>query len=63
MLCKRKPMMRERKRYGVLVVRFWNTDVLMNLDGVLETLISTLQSLAVVPPHPTPLPGGERELR
>ncbi len=32
---------------GYTVVRFWNTDVLQNIDGVLESLISHLQ----IPPH------------
>jgi very-short-patch-repair endonuclease len=46
---------------GYLVIRFWNNDALTNLDGVLETVASTLQTLPVVPPHPNPLPDGERE--
>ncbi len=32
----------ELKTYGYDVVRFWNTDVLTNLDGVLETLADHL---------------------
>ena len=43
---------------GYLVLRFWNNDVLRNIDGVLEAIIDTLSP---VPPHPTPLPNGERE--
>ena len=43
---------------GYLVLRFWNNDVLSNIDGVLETIVDTLRP---VPPHPTPLPKGERE--
>jgi len=28
--------------HGYRVVRFWNTDVLTNMNGVLETILSTL---------------------
>lgn len=43
---------------GYLVLRFWNNDVLKNTDGVVESIINTLKP---VPPHPNPLPNGERE--
>ena len=43
---------------GYLVIRFWNNDVLMNMDGV---LVRILQALRAAAPHPTPLPDGERE--
>ena len=43
---------------GYLVLRFWNNDVLQNIDGVLESILDTLRP---VPPHPNPLPEGERE--
>jgi very-short-patch-repair endonuclease len=43
---------------GYLVLRFWNNDVLQNLDGVLESIVDTLRP---VPLHPNPLPNGERE--
>lgn len=46
---------------GYLVLRFWNNDVLTNIDGVLVNILSTLESIAPVPPHPNPLPGGEKE--
>ena len=46
---------------GYLVVRFWNNDVLRNTDGVLESILDTLNKLTPVPPHPHPLPNGERE--
>jgi very-short-patch-repair endonuclease len=36
-------------RYRVL--RFWNNDVLSNIDGVLETIAAALD--AEMPPHPT----------
>src|SRR6266571_3606480 len=36
---------------GYLVLRFWNNDVLRNMDGVLESILDTLRP---VPPHPNP---------
>ena len=48
---------------GYLVLRFWNNDVLKNIDGVLETIILTVKPQAFEPPHPNPLPEGEREPR
>jgi very-short-patch-repair endonuclease len=44
--------------YGFLALRFWNVDVLSNLDGVLETIVAAASQ---EPPHPSPLPNGERE--
>jgi very-short-patch-repair endonuclease len=46
---------------GYLVLRFWNNDVLQNIDGVLEEILSTVQQHRSEPPHPDPLPCGERE--
>ena len=43
---------------GYVVLRFWNDDVLRNIDGVLGEIVATLKP---VPPHPNPLPDGERE--
>ena len=44
---------------GFDVVRYWNDDVLLRTENVLEHLLSRLES-----PHPGPLPaGGEREHR
>jgi lysyl-tRNA synthetase class 2 len=43
---------------GYLVLRFWNNDVLQNTDGVVESIVDTLKP---EPPHPNPLPNGERE--
>ena len=43
---------------GFRLLRFWNNEVLDNLDGVLQTIADTL---AEQPPHPDPLPQGERE--
>lgn len=46
---------------GYLVLRFWNNDVLTNIDGVLGDILLTLSKAAPIPPHPNPLPDGERE--
>jgi very-short-patch-repair endonuclease len=43
------------KSSGYLVLRFWNNDVLKNIDGVLETILNTLPHTPE-PPHPNPLP-------
>ena len=42
---------------GCNVIRFWNNDVLRNIDGVLEVIRKALTEA----PHPDPLPEGERE--
>jgi lysyl-tRNA synthetase class 2 len=44
---------------GYLVLRFWNNDVLHNTDGVVESILATLETPSA--PHPHPLPKGERE--
>jgi very-short-patch-repair endonuclease len=44
-----------------LVLRFWNNDVLSNTDGVLEEILNAINHRAQEPPHPDPLPSGERE--
>ena len=49
------------ERAGYLVLRFWNNDVVENIDGVLETIAATLEPQSPSSPHPTPLPNGERE--
>ncbi len=41
---------------GYKVVRFWDNQVLSDLEGVLETIRNFLLT-----PHPDPLPQGERE--
>jgi very-short-patch-repair endonuclease len=41
--------------HGYFVLRFWNNDVLRNMDGVSQTIVDTLNPS---PPHP--LPNGER---
>ncbi len=43
---------------GYRVLRFWNNEVLANLEGVLETIAC---ELVRKPPSPQPSPQGERE--
>jgi len=45
---------------GYLVLRFWNNEVMRNIEGVLEEILNTLNQEPLEPPHPTPLPCGER---
>ena len=40
---------------GYRVLRFWNNDVLTNINGVLETVLSNLQAPS---PQPSPWKGG-----
>jgi very-short-patch-repair endonuclease len=42
---------------GFRVIRFWNNEVLENLDGVLLTILNALETAH---PHPLPQAGGER---
>lgn len=42
---------------GYRVLRFWNNDVLTDIESVLEVVVGALASVA---PHPNPLPKGER---
>jgi very-short-patch-repair endonuclease len=46
---------------GYLVLRFWNNDVMQNIDGVVEEILRVAKLQPAEPPHPTPLPHGERE--
>ena len=52
----------ERTRFleseGYRVVRFWNNEVLTNIDGVLEAIASALATTPT--PDPSPQGGGER---
>lgn len=49
----------ERTRWlnsqGFMVLRFWNHEILTNIEGVLETI-----RMQTAPPLPSPLPQGER---
>ena len=47
---------------GYLVSRYWNNDVMQNIDGVLEDVYTALERHRPEPPHPHPLPSGERVL-
>jgi very-short-patch-repair endonuclease len=54
----RELWLRER---GYTVIRFWNNDVLRNIEGVLETITNALHG--EMPPHPvSSLPLGRRPL-
>jgi very-short-patch-repair endonuclease len=46
---------------GYFVLRYWNNDVMRNIDGVLEDIAAVLERHRSEPPHPHPLPLGERE--
>ncbi|MDP2411097.1 MAG: endonuclease domain-containing protein [Pseudolabrys sp.] len=48
----------ELESFGYVVLRFWNNDVLTNIDGVVAMIVATATQ---DPPHPNPLPNGERE--
>lgn len=41
---------------GFMVIRFWNNDVMENIESVLMRIME----LTVKPPHPNPPPRGER---
>ncbi len=45
------------REMGFNVLRFWNNDVLQNLDGV---KLAIVEALSIASPHPSPLPLGER---
>jgi len=53
------------KQKGFTVLRFWNADILNNMESVVETIIAALQINAAQTcgdPTPNPLPQGERAL-
>jgi len=41
------------EQQGFIVLRFWNNDVMNNIEGVLSEIINTVN------PHPSPPPYGE----
>jgi very-short-patch-repair endonuclease len=45
---------------GFVVLRFWNNDVLTNIAGVADAILAQLHLDGPEPPHPSPLPSGER---
>jgi very-short-patch-repair endonuclease len=46
---------------GYRVLRYWNNDVLSNIDGVLEDIVSAITTTPT--PNPSPQKGGERTER
>ncbi|QNK01998.1 endonuclease domain-containing protein [Dyella telluris] len=46
------------KSQGFTVLRFWNNDILQNIEAVLEAILIELAKS--IPSPPTPLPQGER---
>ena len=48
------------REHNYRILRFWNNDIMNNMDGVLETIAGALQTEA--PPHPVPACGGNRPL-
>jgi very-short-patch-repair endonuclease len=44
---------------GYVVIRFWDNDVLKNMEGVLHRIVEAL-GVTGSPPSPYPLPNGER---
>lgn len=49
---------------GYRVLRFWNNEVLSNVDGVLQVIAHAIRAASnsdILSPHPDPLPVGERE--
>ncbi|OQX17606.1 MAG: DNA (cytosine-5-)-methyltransferase [Desulfobulbaceae bacterium A2] len=50
------------RREGFEVLRFWNTDVLKNMEGVLVTIMRAVQERTLSPdPSPTSV-GGEKRI-
>ena len=47
------------RHQGFTILRFWNNDVLKNIDGVMETIVKGLQST----PYLNPSPQGGRTKR
>ena len=43
---------------GYRVLRFWNNDVMSNVEGVLEAILETLEAVPMSPPPPTPPASG-----
>jgi very-short-patch-repair endonuclease len=44
------------KSQGYRVLRFWNNDVLTNIEGVMESIYATLRRVEAGPPPLTPSP-------
>lgn len=52
---------RELSEAGIQMLRFSDVDILNNTEGVCEEILSVVKKIAGVPPHLSPLPGGERK--
>ena len=53
------------KQQGFTVLRFWNSDILTNIEGVGQSILIAVQNIAAQTrgaPTPNPLPRGERAL-
>jgi len=48
------------KKVGMRVLRFWNTEVYENLDGVLEKILEAVQNDSLPSQSPSPLEGEGR---
>jgi very-short-patch-repair endonuclease len=57
-----RDLVRDRwlRAHNYKILRFWNNDIMSNMDGVLETIADALRVEA--PPHPVPASGGNRPL-
>jgi putative DNA methylase len=42
------------QQHGIEVIRFWNNEVLTNLEGVLQSIYEALQRRELPPPQPSP---------
>jgi len=49
------------KAAGWRVLRFWNSDVLTSIEGVIETIAAALDASHLDCPHPNPPPAEPRE--
>lgn len=49
------------EQQGYVVLRFWNHDVLEEMDAVLEKIVIASEERAPGHPHPGPPPQGEGE--
>jgi len=45
------------KEKGFRVLRFWNNEVMGNIEGVLETIMDALKGAPTPPPQPSPIQG------
>src|SRR3990167_7243095 len=48
---------------GYQILRYWNNDVLGNIDGVMEDIMNKIGGIAPPPPPPPPGGGGEKKKR